>query len=200
MSEKSSKKVIDINAKSGNFFDNLDALRIDQNFAEQIGVEKVITRIPIRKPGRQEWVRVHTDENFHIQLALFEYEQEGDYYVLDHSLLGLLTEEVAFKKLYYSINRQGVVFLWPAKLPDATGRIDDWNKSRHKAANLAMGGWVRVASNRSLGAYEVYTPQAKLDDPVWPELSLNEILEIAFEDKIICEKDHPILKSFWGYE
>ena len=61
-----------------------------------------------------------------------------------------------------------------------------------------MKQWVRVASNRSLGAYEVHTRKKELEDPTWPELSLKEILEIAFEDRIITELDHPISESLEG--
>ena len=48
-----SQKKIQIDSKPGNFFDDLEALRIDKNFADLAGVEKIITRIPIRKPGKQ---------------------------------------------------------------------------------------------------------------------------------------------------
>jgi hypothetical protein len=61
-----------------------------------------------------------------------------------------------------------------------------------------MGTWVRVVSNRSLGAYDILTPKAELDGPIWPELSLAEILEIAFEGRIIETNDHPILKALRG--
>ena len=194
-------KIIQIDpTKPGNFFDNLDDLRIHQNFADLVGVEKIITRVPIRKPGKQEWVRVHQDGEFHMQMALLEDELEREFYALSPQLIDSVTQELVFKKLYYSINREGVVFLWPAKLPDSTGRLDPWNGSRHKAASIAMGQWVRVVSNRSLCAYDIHSPKIKLKDPTWPELSLKEILEIAFEGRIITELDHPILKSLRGEE
>ena len=64
-----------------------------------------------------------------------------------------------------------------------------------------MKKWVRVVSNRSLGAYDINTPKAELNDPTWPpELSLKEILDIAFEGRIITEWDHPILKALRGEE
>jgi hypothetical protein len=195
-----SDKVIQIDSKPGNFFDNLENLRIDQNFANLVGVEKIIARVPIRKPSKQEWVRVHPDEKFHMQMALLEDELENEFYALAPELVGSVTQELVFKKLYYSINREGVVFLFPAKLHDSTGRLDSWNSSRHKAAITAMEQWVRVVSNRSLGAYDIYISKTKLNDPTWPELSINEILEIAFEGRIITDMNHPILKTLRGEE
>jgi hypothetical protein len=74
------------------------------------------------RPGKQEWVRVFPDEEYHMQMAMLEDELERGFYAVDRSLVGLVTQELVFKKLYYSINREGVIFLWPAKLPDSTGR------------------------------------------------------------------------------
>ena len=48
---------------------------------------------------------------------------------------------------------------------------------------------------RSLGAYEIHTGEGKTDEPKWPEMSMNEILEIAFKNKIIWELDHFVLKQ-----
>ena len=47
--------------------------------------------------------------------------------------------------LYTAINRQDVLFLWPVRMADETGRLDAWNQSAHKAAQLAMEKWVRVS-------------------------------------------------------
>ena len=56
--------------------------------------------------------------------------------------------------------------------------------------------WVRVESNRALGAYETSGAlAADLPDPVWPELSLEELLHIAFRDHIIDTVDHIILNE-----
>ena len=201
MTEKlTTQKVIQIDHQSKGFFDDLDAIRIDQNFADQIGVEKIITKIPVRRPDRQEWFRVHPDNSLHIQLALIEDRLDRTYYVIDQDLALSLPDEVVLKKLYYSINRRGVVFLWPVKMPDSTGRLDDWNKSSHKAAMAGMKRWIRIGSNRSLGAYEIFTSKAGLEDPTWPELTLNQVLEIAFEDRIIREYDHPFLRELRGEE
>ena len=35
---------------------------------------------------------------------------------------------------------------------------------------MAMKKWVRVQSNRSLGAYEIYEAAAPWGDPEWPDL------------------------------
>jgi hypothetical protein len=46
-----------------NPFDNLSALRLDQSYADTVGVKKLLTTVPVRKPNRQGFVRVHPEQN-----------------------------------------------------------------------------------------------------------------------------------------
>ena len=179
-------------------FDNLDQLRVGQNFAEAIGVKKQITTVPVRKPSRQDFIRVHPDESYHLQTAILEIKEDRENYIVNPNLWAELPDEVTPKMLYTGINRQGVLFLWPVRMQDQHGRLDEWNRSAHKAAHLAMSGWIRLASNRSLGAYEIFTPTGNLPDAEWPEISFQEMLKIAFQDKIIEALDHPVLKRLRG--
>jgi hypothetical protein len=179
-------------------FENLEDLRIDQNFSESIGVKKHIKTIPVRKPHRQDFIRVHDDESYHLQTAILEIKEDRENYLVTPSLWKELPNEITPKMLYTAINRQGVPFLWPVRLPDETGRLDEWNRSAHKAAQMAMEGWIRLASNLSLGAYEIFEPTGNLPDPEWPDIEFNEILKIAFRDKIIDDTNHPVLKQLRG--
>jgi hypothetical protein len=38
-------------------------LVMSQDFARQTGVEKLLTIVPVRKPAKHDWVRVHPDPN-----------------------------------------------------------------------------------------------------------------------------------------
>ena len=42
---------------------NPDNLRLSQSFAETVGVKKLLTTVPVRKPSPQDFVRVHPDPN-----------------------------------------------------------------------------------------------------------------------------------------
>ena len=50
----------------------------------------------------------------------------------------------------------------------------------------------------SLGAYEVFTGSSRIADPVWPDITFQEIIKIAFRDKLISDWDHPVLKRLRG--
>lgn len=49
-----------------------------------------------------------------------------------------------------------------------------------------------------LGAYEISEAVGNLSEPVWPELSLPEILRIAFRDRMVTTLDHPLVKRLLG--
>ena len=158
MSEKSKQKIVSIEAAQGDLFSNLDNIRVSQNYDEQVGTEKVLTRVPIRTPDRQEWVRVHTNEAYHIEAELIEDKLDRETYLVHPKLHGFVSQEGVRKKLYYSITRQNDVFLWPAKMVDSNGKLDTWNKSRHKIVAEAKKKWVRVIPNHYINGYDVLVP------------------------------------------
>jgi hypothetical protein len=109
-----------------------------------------------------------------------------------------LASELAIATLFLTINRQGVVHLWPVKLPGHDGKHNEWHRSAAEAADVAMKRWVRVTANMSLGAYEVFIAEANIPNPTWPDLTLSEILKIAFRDRIVDRPDHPLVKQLRG--
>ena len=42
-------------------FTNLSALRLDQAYADTVGVKKLLTTVPVRRPHSQEFVRTHPE-------------------------------------------------------------------------------------------------------------------------------------------
>jgi len=177
---------------------DLEKLRLSQNFAETVGVKKKIITVPVRKPHRQSFVRVHPDESWRLETAVLEVKEDRETYLVDPVIWPELPGEIVPKVLFTTINRQGVVFLWPVRLPGEDGRHDAWNQSALEAATLATTQWVRVVANMSLGAYEVFEATGNLPEPEWPDIGFKELLEIAFKDKFIQSLDHPVIRSLRG--
>ena len=177
---------------------DISKYRLSQNFTDMVGTKKIINTIPVRKPGRQEFVRTHPEEEYWFQTAVLELKDVGETYIVDGSLWGVIDQELIPKILIPTISRQGVLTLWPVRLPGPDGRHDSWNSSALDAALRAKKSWTRIVSNRSLGAYECYEAQAAIPDPEWPDLSLEEILQIAFKNKSIQNMDDPVLRALRG--
>jgi hypothetical protein len=178
---------------------DLSRLRLNPSFVEMAGVKKLITTVPVRKPNKQDFVRVHPAAEYRENFLMIDLQDDRrEEYLVDTSLAAELTGETVMKTIFTAINRQGVLFLWPVRLPAPDGRKTEWPRSEREAAEIAMGRWARVRSNMSLGAYEVTAAEGPVADPVWPELGYPELLRIGFRDKIINRLDHPVVKRLRG--
>lgn len=173
-------------------------LRLSQEFESQVGVKKSLVTVPVRKPDRQWFVRVHPEDAWHLSTAVLEVKEDRETYLVDPSLWSELPGEIVPTILFAAVNRQAVVFLWPVRLPGIDGRHNEWNNSALRAAQVAMSRWIRVAANMSLGAYDVYEATADLPEPTWPDLDFKKLLEIAFKDRFIRSMDHPVVQKLRG--
>ena len=177
---------------------DLNSLRLSQDFESQVGVRKAILTVPVRKPTRQEFVRVHPEPAFRFQTAVLEIKEERETYLVDRPLWSVIPDELRPVTLFTAINRQETIFLWPVPLPRVDGRTNAWHESAFQAVELAMKSWVRVVANMSLGGYEVYQATSALPEPAWPEQSLEELLQIAFRAHFITSPDHAVIRRLRG--
>ena len=175
------------------------SLRLDQTFTDGTAVRKLLTTVPVRKPSRQDFVRVHPDPAYRLSPAgIIEIKDEREFYLVTPAIAPDLVGEMAVYTIYTAINRQGVVQLWPIRLPGADGKHSAWHRSAADAAELAMRRWIRITTNLSLGAYEIFEASANIPDPTWPELPFTELLKIAFRDRIVDRPDHPVILQLRG--
>jgi hypothetical protein len=177
-----------------------ERLRLSQDFAADLGVKKAMLTVPVDKPKPEWWVRVRPDEMYRLQTLILNMKEDREKFLIAPELRQeLITEPmVSAQAIFTAINRQGVVFLWPVRLPGPDGKIDQWSKSAMEAATMAMQGWVRMASNMALGAYDCWQTTAPLPEPQWPDMPFKELLKIGFKDRYIDSLEHPVLKRLRG--
>ncbi len=175
-------------------------LRLSQDFSASIGVKKALLTVPVKKPAREWYFRVHPDPEYRIQTAVLELKEDREIYLVAPELRSELSTESTFgaRELFTCITRQNVLFVWPVKGTDADGKTNDWNRSALEAATKAQEQWVRMQSNMALGAYEVFVAAGDLPAPVWPAISLRDILAIAFKERWIDSLEHPVLRRLRG--
>jgi hypothetical protein len=179
---------------------DLDSLRLSQDFASAVGVKRLITVIPVRKPSKEWFVRTHPDPAYRLQTAVLELKEDREVYLVSPSLWPELASEPTFspRLLIAAVNRQGTPFLWPIRLPGADGKIDDWSRSALDASREAESRWTRMTANMSLQAYDITVAPGQVAEPVWPDLTFQRIIRIAFRDKMIETWDHPVLRRLRG--
>ena len=113
-------------------------LRLSQSFTETVGVKKLLTTIPVRKPSPQDFVRVHPVAEYRENFPIIELKDEREEYIVTAELVPELIGEFVTKTLFTAINRQGILFFWPVRLPSPDGKDLDWWRSAREAAELAM--------------------------------------------------------------
>ncbi len=175
-----------------------DALKLSQSYADQLPTTKSFSNIPVVKPNKQDFIRVHPSSDYRLETMVLELKETREHYLVDPSLWDVLANELTSKLLTLYVNRQDVPKLWPIKLPGADGKLDNWNESALYAAQHAQSAWVRVSSNMDRGAYEIVQAMEKLPEPEWPELPMEKILELAFGGKYIDSLDHPVIQKLKG--
>jgi hypothetical protein len=178
--------------------DGLDllSLRLPQDFAAAVGIQRVQTTIPVTRPLQQVFVRVHTTWRFPTMILRFE--EDSQTFLVDRFLWPEVQSELRPVILYLAITPQSSLLLWPVKLPGTDGRLDSWNTSAHEAAKLLMRSWGRVVTNQDTHSYEVRQAISYMQDPEWPDLDVQRILELGFKDRIIRDFDHPVLRRLRG--
>jgi hypothetical protein len=177
---------------------DLASLRLNPSFIETAGVKKLLTTVPARKPSPQDFVRVHPAPEYRENFALIDLKDDREDFLVRPEILPSLMTEVVYKTIFTAINRQGVVFLWPVRLPATDDRKSAWLRSAREAAEKAMEQWLRVQSNMSLGAYEITPAAIEMAQPVWPDHSFQELVRIAYRDRMITSLDHPVVKRLRG--
>jgi hypothetical protein len=175
-------------------------LRLSQDFHADLGVKRKLLTVPVRKPDKAWFVRVRPGDEHRLETCVVELKEEGETYLMAPALWPELAREATFspRALFTAVNRQGVPFLWPVRLPGSDGKIDSWSQSALEAARLAEGHWVRVQANLSLGAYDVFQATGPLPEPRWPDETLHELLKISFKGRYIDAADHPVLRKLRG--
>jgi len=108
-----------------------------------------------------------------------------------------VNEEVTYVLLRLAVNRHGVPFLWALK-QSKDGKTNLWNQSAMAAADAATTRWIRMKSNLAAGRYDIIAAKRDTAEPEYPDLSFQEILELAFKDRIISSYDHPFLRQLRG--
>lgn len=179
----------------------LTSLRIRQDFTvDAVGVRKPLLVVPVRRPSKSDFVRVHPVHA--LDCFSIELKNEGETFFVMPDVAPILSEFIEPLRLHLAVTRQGVAFLWPTKLPrdDRDRRGELWRRSALDIVDLARTTWVRTVADMGLGAYTAYAAIANLGDPAWPVESWPAIVKVALRDRVIDREDHPVVRQLLGRE
>jgi hypothetical protein len=184
---------------------DFEAIRIPPNFEREAGVRKQLTMVRVRKPRRQEWVRVHPDPAYHAKVATIVLKEDEnskeEIYLVAPRVAEDMADEITLTTLYLAMNRQGDVFIWPCRDPNPELRRGDTAAtSRLEAIEAAMTRYVRVQWKSP--AYEISFRDASIveTEPVWPDKPFSELIKLAFfrVGLYIDDPNHQVIKNLQG--
>ena len=185
-----------------NIFD-FEAIRLPPNFEREAGVRKQLTLVRVRKPRRQEWVRVHPEHRAEVATIVFKETEETkpEIYLVHPAVALQLGDEITYTTLYLAINRQGEPFLWPCRRPKLESRSGDIAATSNiEAAEMAMTRQIRVQWRSP--AYEMSFRDDNIPDvePKWPDKPFGELVQIAFHrtGMYIDDPNHQVIKILQG--
>jgi hypothetical protein len=181
-------------------FEDLQSLRLSQDFSALATVKPVITTVGVRKPNRQEFVRVRPGSEWRFETGTFTDSESREVYLVAPPLWSELPGEVKPTCLVMCISRNSPVpFLWPIPLPGPDGRPNRWHESAFEAAKHAEQNWLRVVADMAAGCYVPHVAAGNLPEPDWPEdLDMSGLLRLGFRDRFISDVDHPALRRLRG--
>lgn len=174
------------------------SLRLTQNFGETLGVKKVLTTVPVGRPSKDRFFRTHPSPDWVFPTWILENKATGETYLVSAEVASALGDQVRAVELYAAIDRQNNPFLIPIPLPGPNGVRNRWHESLAQAVEKAKSVWIRISANKDLGGYDIFEATAKLPDPVWPDITMDELLDVAFKGRVITSLDHPIVQERLG--
>jgi hypothetical protein len=174
------------------------SLRLSQNFGQNLGVKKVLTMVPVVKPSKDRFFRTYESAQWVYPAWVLENKATSESYIASEEIASILGGLVRPVELYTAIDRQNNVFFIPVPLPGPNGIRNPWHESLLQAVMRAKLVWLRITANKDLGGYEIFEATAKLPDPIWPDLPMEDLLAIAFRGRIITDPDHPVVQEKLG--
>lgn len=175
----------------------LSAVRLSQDYGSMTKTAKLLTHVPVKRPPKHQFFRVHPDAEFRLEAMVIELDGD-ETYLLHPTVAGLFPDLARPVRLHLYVTRAGVTGLWPVKLPPNDGKTNSWHQSAAEAAEFAMTRWIRLVANRDMGCYEVIAATGMVVDPTWPDKSMSELINKAFSQRYVDSEDHPLVKELLG--
>jgi hypothetical protein len=157
------------------------------------------TAFSIRKPGLDEWFRVHSDfrPDFHFYQPTVK-NRRDHVYLVRRAFAPLFGDAARAATLRLCINSQGDAFVWMHPV-STSGAGASWARSRAEIAGEAVKGWITITSGD--GCYNSKPPinPSVFDEPVWPSGTFNEWVHRAFPPALqVNSIDHPAVEYHQG--
>jgi len=164
---------------------------------ESLATEPVITAIPNRSPKSDEFFRCDPRLEMSMALNILTLKDEQEEFLIYDDVIDAIGYETVIKRktIFVCNTMNNSLFVSTIPLPDDQGKLNQWHKSAYQTMERAKKNWIRRQADRVNSQYTIQVAKEGIcPDPKWTEMKLEEVLEMAFEEYIIEDTSHPVLK------
>jgi hypothetical protein len=197
-------RIADLEEQADEF--DLDSFRADQSYDDPL-VATTQSEIANGRPSKDLFVRSHTDvEKYWPIMWLLDLDGHptlSGKYIIARSILDEVRSRYEAnckrKRVVTLVDEFQVLSVWPISVADPSeGRINSWTASALRVVTEARDKWIRVVSKTTAKEYRHVQALHDLGEPEFPDQSMQEIFNRAFEHYKIDTLDHPVLKALSG--
>jgi hypothetical protein len=174
-------------------FADIASLRAAQDYSDCMGEQAVIS-FPVRTLREGMHLRVCDDPVYRLENMFVAETKTGLYFVYPQ-YREALSSLCKCSTLYLAVDGHGTYFLLRCKRPMPGFEANEWFRTARVVAEAAMIGWVKVTKPSSDDSWSYIPVQNKMFEPKWPDKSLEEILRVAFPDRVVNRPDHDLIKQ-----
>jgi hypothetical protein len=176
----------------------IDDLAIDQSHLEEYanpGSESAV--VECEKPPRGIFFTVPPETGkpwknraFYFLLQM----KDRDSYLISPAIAKQKEEEDTIRPVLIAryVTMAGDEGLWPLKLNPPDGKSNAWNTSALNILELAESGWLRIVSIKKHYRHQPSKKTLKEVPPKFTSRSFQDLIGIAFKDRIVTTLDHEI--------
>ena len=180
---------------------DLERVRARADQSIDLGVTTEYTMIPIRNPKPDEFFRCMPDEDYSMDAHILSLKTENEWYMIEPDILPeiQLESQLRVRTVYVCVTMNSTPFVTCIPQPDEMGKINPWHESGHRTMEEAKQCWVRRQADKANSGYIITKAMnAKLPDPKWPTMTLDELIGKAFDKFYIDDISHPVLRRLRG--
>jgi hypothetical protein len=156
------------------------------------GEGKIQTKLEVRTPTKKSWYRAHRDPDFQIPVDLLIIDggrDEGTWLLEpDVEFPDELAQHTVPAILTRCITSDGTEFLFLAKQTEKSPR-----SSTRRLITESREKWIQSSWNGNSKSYDFRYASQLRREPVWPEKTMDELLELGFDGYIINNPNHEVV-------
>jgi hypothetical protein len=153
---------------------------------------KIQTRMEVRTPNKRWWYRAHRDPQFQlpVELLILEDGRDEGIWLLepDVEFPDELAQHTAPALLTRCITSDNTEFLFLAKQSEKSPR-----GSTRRLISESRDAWIQSSWNKASKSYDFKRANQLRREPVWPVKTMDELLDLAFDGKIIAFSNHEVI-------